>query len=139
MHSKLPKRSPNVLTHNGSTSFASSQHARWATNITGFTDNTTWPHDTGYGVCERGWEGCNYRQDLFVNNTVVRRYLFTSNLTNVQTPAWVLDYSTSEAITNFDPTPAASAGVFELSYQVRIYYPHEHLGFVRHFDFYEII
>lgn len=90
-------------------------------------------------MCERGWEGCNYRQDLFVNNTVVRRYLFTSNLTNVRTPAWVLDYSTSEAITNFDPTAAASAGVFELSYQVCVFHTHKHLGFVRLFGIYEIV
>lgn len=96
--------------------------SEWVADIRGFTDNTSRPDNTGYGVCEKGFESCNRRQDLFLNDKVLRRYPHRSNLTEVPTsedkePAWFLDYSTSQAVMNFDPREAAAAGRLELSYQ----------------------
>lgn len=84
----------------------------WVSSIVGFTDNSTWPSATGYGICERGFEACNYRQDLFFNGTALRRFPHRENLT-LPIAGWFLDYTTSEAITNFDTT----AGLLEISWQ----------------------
>lgn len=98
---------------------ASSEEPRgtWAANISGFMDNTTWPKvDTGYGVCAHGYEACQHRQDLFIDNVVVRRVPTRGNLTSGPAAAercWFLDYEASEAVLSFDPAP----GVLELSYQ----------------------
>jgi hypothetical protein len=85
----------------------------WAANISGYIDNTTSPHTTGYGVCMPGFEACNHRQDLFWNDQALRRYPHRVNLSLAEPPAWALDYGTSEAVLNFDP----GAGPLELSYQ----------------------
>lgn len=103
----------------GATGPAESAESEWVADIRGFTDNTTWPLSTGYGVCKEGYESCSKRQDLFLNDKALRRYPQRENLTTSadREPAWFLDYSTSQAVMNFDPRDAAAAGKLELSYQ----------------------
>ena len=92
----------------------------WAADIVGFVDNSTWPPPlpthpklgSSY-VCEAGWEACCFRQDLFVDDQVVRRTIFRQNLSSTAERMWWMDYENSEALVNFDPTGHA----LEISWQ----------------------
>jgi hypothetical protein len=83
----------------------------WAADIVGFVDNSTWPPPlpthpelgSAY-VCEAGWEACCFRQDLFVDDQVVRRTIFRQNLSSTAERMWWMDYENSETLVNFDPT-----------------------------------
>jgi arylsulfatase I/J len=100
---------------NSSASMAASPGI-FTADIAGYTDNSTWPKTTGYGICHAGWEACNYRQDVFFNDKVIRRVPTRGNVTArglVHEPRWYLDYGQHVAIMNFDPR----GGVLEISYQ----------------------
>ena len=93
----------------------------WAADVKGFADNSTWPPPlpthpqlgSAY-VCEPGWEACCFRQDLFIDDQVVRRTAYRENLSHTTERMWWMDYVTSEALMNFDP---ASATSLEISWQ----------------------